>query len=52
VQNSWTALTVATAGGYTDVVRLLLAHHPYVNAVDKVGVATPQGLLFLLLPRS
>lgn len=37
VQNSWTALTVAAAGGYTDVVRSVLELHPNVNAVDKVA---------------
>jgi len=35
-QNSWTALIVATSGGFTDVVTSLLERHPNVNAVDKV----------------
>ena len=38
LQNSWTALIVATSGGFADVVQLVLDRHPNVNAVDKVGV--------------
>ena len=36
-QNSWTALIMASKGGYTDVISSLLRFSPNINAVDKVG---------------
>ena len=36
-QNSWTALIIASKGGYTEVVQNLLEYTPNVNAVDKVS---------------
>lgn len=44
IKNSWTALIVASRGGFTEVVSILLEEQPNINAVDKVSI-TPS--LFL-----